>query len=192
MALSDQEILERIREGEKHRFAAIIDRYRDKGMALACRMLKSRDEAEEAVQDAFLRAFRGLDAFRGSSSFGTWFYRILYNVCLTRIERKGGESVVAGYDDEAFADEGGGAVASDFLLEVELRDLVGHVRCAMERLPEKYAAIISLFYLQELTYREICDVTGLPMGTVKVHLNRARNLLQKQLTEILGVHDTVM
>jgi len=77
-------VVQRILAGEKKAFAELVDRHKDKGMTLAIRMLRNREESEEALQDAFVRAFKALPRFEWKSSFSTWFYRIVYNVCATR------------------------------------------------------------------------------------------------------------
>ncbi len=83
----DEQLIERIQQGEIRCFADLVDRHKDRALTVAVRLLRRREDAEEAVQDAFVRAFRGLAEFRGESRFSTWFYRILYNICLTRLRR---------------------------------------------------------------------------------------------------------
>jgi RNA polymerase sigma-70 factor (ECF subfamily) len=80
MEPGDETILARIRAGDRNQYSLLVERYQGKGMSLAIGILKNSSDAEEALQDAFVRAWRGLDKFEGISGFGTWFYRILYNV----------------------------------------------------------------------------------------------------------------
>jgi RNA polymerase sigma-70 factor (ECF subfamily) len=82
----DLSVIEDVRAGNARRFAEIVDRHKDRALTVAFRLLGNREEAEEAVQDAFLRCYGALERFRGESRFSTWFYRILYNRCLTQIE----------------------------------------------------------------------------------------------------------
>ncbi len=186
MALTDQEIIKKVLGGEKQHFARLIDRYKDRAFALAVRMLRNREDAEEAAQDAFIRAYHALGTFQGNAKFGTWFYRILYNVCLTRLGRKKDEFLATEYDDQEeyarAAEESFQALDAD----LEMKDLVSHIHRAIESLPQKYGTVLSLFYLQELSHQEICEVTALPLGTVKVHLFRARALLQERLQKELA------
>jgi RNA polymerase sigma-70 factor (ECF subfamily) len=182
MPLTDDDIIAQVRAGAKPRFALLIERHQDQAMTLACRMLKRREEAEEAVQDAFIRAYNALEKFEGSARFGTWLYRIVYNVCLTRLERAGGAPAGVAYDDElGYGDEMCVAPVD----QVESEDLLRFIRKSIESLPAKYATVLSLFYLQDLTHEEICKVTDLPLGTVKTHLFRARALLQRELIKEL-------
>jgi len=181
MALSDDQIVEKIRGGAKHHYRYLVERYKDRGMTLALRILRNREEAEEALQDAFVRAFRGLDAFKGESRFGTWFYRIVYNACLSRLEKKNPAITHVEWDEnrEFEIEEMGNSIP--LLAEIEMRDLAGIVKKIIDSMPEKYAAILTLFYFQELSHDEICQIMNLPLGTVKTHLFRARAMLYKRL-----------
>ena len=100
MAKNDQEIIERVLSGEKKAYAELVNRHKDRAMTLAMRMLKNREEAEEAVQDAFVRAFHALSRFEWRSSFSTWFYRIVFNVCSTALSKRGKDIMVSIHDDE--------------------------------------------------------------------------------------------
>lgn len=181
MPISDSEIIENIRGGAKHAYTRLIDRYKDRAMTLAVRMLKNRQDAEEALQDAFIRAYNALDRFEGTAKFSTWFYRILYNVCLTRLGKRKEEFQSIDFEDgkeyDVLETNRVGGPDADY----ETHDMVRFVKNIMETLPEKYATILSLFYLQELSHEEICEVTQLPLGTVKVHLFRARALLYNKV-----------
>lgn len=178
VAVSDNQIVEIIRQGKKQEYARLVDRYKDKALTLALRMLKNRQDAEEVAQDAFVRAYKALATFEGTAKFGTWFYRILYNVCLTRLDKRKHDIQSLEYlDNEEYDDAG----SKSFSEMIETNDMMTFVSKAMETLPEKYATILTLFYLQEMSHEEICEVTQLPLGTVKVHLFRARAMLQKRL-----------
>ena len=180
MPVSDSEIIERVRGGAKHHFALLVDRYKDKAMTLAMRMLKSHEDAEEATQDAFIRAYNALDKFQGTARFGTWFYRIVYNVCLTRLGKKKDEFDRVDYDDNReYENPAASTPAAD--IDFESEDMIIFIKKTIETLPAKYGTILTLFYVQDLTHDEICEVTQLPLGTVKVHLFRARALLQQRL-----------
>ncbi len=177
----DRQIIEEIRSGQPRRFAVLVDRHRDRALTLALRMVGNREEAEELVQDSFVRAFRSLDDFRGEARFATWLYRIVYNVCMTKVMRgKGREvSLVASGEEDPPADAASpGADILERIEEKELRTLVGE---AIASLPEKQRTVITMFYVQEMTYEEIAQVTGQPMGTVKTHLFRGREALRKRV-----------
>jgi RNA polymerase sigma factor (sigma-70 family) len=184
MRASDDEIIAAIRKGEKRQFSFLVDRYKDRAMTLAVRMVRNREEAEEIVQDAFVRAYNGLKQFEGKAAFSTWLYRIVYNLCLTKINRMQARPRFLDTEGEAeilFADE----QAVDPYEGLETKEVVALVKKIIDQMPERYSSVLSLFYFQELSYDEICGVTGLPLGTVKAHLFRARTMLQKRLAQEL-------
>jgi len=181
MPQSDNEIIERIRDGAKHYYARLVDRYKDRAYTLAVRMLKNKEDAEEAAQDAFIRAYNALNRFEGKARFGTWFYRILYNVCLTRLGKRKEEFQRLDYNDNIDYNELESAFTASGYNEYETNDMIEFVKKTMEELPEKYQTILSLFYFQDLSHEEISEVTQLPIGTIKTHLFRARAILQRLL-----------
>jgi RNA polymerase sigma-70 factor (ECF subfamily) len=144
-------------------------------------MLKNKEDAEEAAQDAFIRAYNALNRFEGKARFGTWFYRILYNVCLTRLGKRKEEFQRLDYNDNIDYNELESAFTASGYNEYETNDMIEFVKKTMEELPEKYQTILSLFYFQDLSHEEISEVTQLPIGTIKTHLFRARAILQRLL-----------
>ncbi len=144
-------------------------------MTLALRMLGKKEDAEEAAQDAFIRTFRSLHQFEQRAQFATWIYRITYNVCVSRLSRR--RSLTQSIDeDDGFeiADE-----TADAQLPMEVRELQNVVSSSIERLRPEYASLITLFYLHEQSHEEIVAITGLPLGTVKNRLHRARTDLRR-------------
>jgi RNA polymerase sigma-70 factor (ECF subfamily) len=174
---TDEELIARIVRGESRVYGVIVDRHKDRAMTLAVRLLRNREEAEEALQDAFVRAFRAIETFDGRSRFATWLYRIVYNTCLTRLNRlqaagrifaeADGEIEISSYETPDVA-----------LLRTEQYQ---QVNGAIAALPEHFATVLTLFYVQEMSYDEIVEITGMPLGTVKTHLFRARTALKKSL-----------
>jgi RNA polymerase sigma-70 factor, ECF subfamily len=176
---SDQHIIQKVLQGEQRAYAELVDRHKNKAMTLAVRMLRDRHEAEEALQDAFVRAYRALPSFQGKSSFGTWFYRIVYNVCSTVLSKRGKEYFVSIDEHE----EGmlNLEIPSDDEtpdVQIESREFRSMIKFEIEKMEQQYAEILTLFYLQDFGYEEIMEVTGLPLGTVKNRLFRARTILR--------------
>lgn len=179
MSPNDQEIVKRVVAGEKKAFAQLVERHKDQAMTLAMRMLKNREESEEAVQDAFLRAFNALPGFEWRSSFSTWFYRIVYNVCSTQLTRRSGRHPVQD-DVHPVAEELRDPNPTPDM-DVESSEFQQIVREEVENLPPAYSSVVTLFFLQEMSYAEIVDVTGMPLGTVKAKLFRARAILKEAM-----------
>ncbi len=184
----DHSIVEQIRNGETRKYAVLVDRYKRRGLALALRILRDPREAEESLQDAFLRAFRGLDGFRGESSFGTWFYRILYNLCISRSRQRKPMHVSIGSPDDDAIEEGALADESaDLTLAIEGEDIRDLVLVELDRLPDNYRIPLALFYLQELSYEEIASIMKVPIGTVKTNIHRARSRLKDRVIAALSM-----
>ena len=182
----ERTILEKVRAGDRRAFGDLIDLHKDGAFTLALRILASREEAEEAVQDAFLRAYRGLASFRGDSRFGTWLYRIVFNLSMTRVKRKRppAESLDAhaGEPVDMVRDAEGGGV----LEHLERQDTVALLAKGLMRLPEPHRIAVELFYLQEQSYEEIATIMGVPLGTVKTYLFRGRARLKGLLAEAVN------
>ena len=156
-----------------------MDRHKEKAFTLALRIVHSREEAVEIVQDAFLRAFRSLSMFRGDARFSTWLFRIVYNVSITRVSRKkapveGGEE----HEIDMIADK------DPSIVEVMEQE---EVRASMIReigkLSPNHRTAVTLFYFDEMSYKEMSEIMQVPMGTVKTYLFRARDVLRERMVE---------
>lgn len=185
---TDRDIIEQVRAGNSRRYALLVDRHKDRAFMLAVRLTGDKGEAEELVQDAFLRAFKSLDQFRGDAKFGTWFYRILYNLCMTKVTRRRGKQEQLDVDDAEVLDtllvDTDEPSIHERLEDEELKEMISD---EIESLPEKFKSVITLFYVQEMSYEEIVSVLNMPIGTVKTNLFRARNLLkEKVLSRLKG------
>lgn len=179
MGNPDTDIIRRVLSGDRKASAELVERHRDRAMTLAVRMLKDRHDAEEALQDAFVRAFRALPGFEQRAQFSTWFYRIVYNVCSDMLARRG--SIRLTSIDER--DEEGNVIDPADMAETpdvgtESAEFVAVVKKEIGTLEPSYGAILTMFLLQEMSYEEIMEATGLPIGTVKNRLFRARMQLR--------------
>ncbi|MEK6566220.1 MAG: sigma-70 family RNA polymerase sigma factor [Bacteroidota bacterium] len=182
MSEQDFDVIQRILGGQKRAYSELVERHKDKAMALAMRMLKNRHDAEEALQDSFIRAFNALPRFEWKSSFSTWFYRIVFNVCATNLSKKKEEFSVSLEEDENNPLE----LPSDEALPdaaYESNEFQDIVHAEIEKLPPAYASILTLFLVQDMSYDEIVEVAGVPLGTVKNRLFRARTMLRDAVTE---------
>jgi RNA polymerase sigma factor (sigma-70 family) len=186
MHAADEDIVRRVLAGDKRAYGELVERHKDKAMTLALRMLKDRPEAEEALQDAFVRAFKALPRFEWKASFSTWLYRIVYNVCATSLSKRP-DDVHLSLDDtgEQFLDVASDEPAPDALFE--RREFYDIVAGEIERMPETYAEILALFFVNDQSYEQIVEITGLPLATVKVRLFRGRILLRDAVSRRLGV-----
>ena len=175
---TDDELIGRVRRGETRLFAELVHRYQDPVYGMAVRFIRSPAEAEDLAQEAFLRAFRGLEGFKGDSRFSTWLYRITWNLCADwlRRNRKPGRAPLA-IDDAADVADGTVDIEEGYLAAEEKQE----VRRALDRLDEKYRSVLLLLYYQKLSYDQIADVLDVPLKTVETRLYRARKLLGESL-----------
>ena len=178
----DADLVGGVRRGNMRDFSILVDRYRDRAYTLSSRILGDPASAEEAVQDAFLKAYRGISTFRGDAAFGTWFYRIVYNCCLTRTRRIAPAriSLEEAESEEPVSDE----PAADEQMETrELAELIDRI---LGKLPPQWRSVVTLYYIDELRYEEIAEILGVPLGTVKTHLFRARSRMKKLAHQTVG------
>ncbi len=183
----DFAVIQRILAGENKAYAELVERHKDRAMTLALKMLKNREDAEEALQDAFIRAFKALPRFEWKSSFSTWFYRIVYNVCATELGKRDGErhdSIDEDPDRENIVEVVSNELPPDVALEASEFNAI--VLDEIEKLPEAYGPTFTLFFVQDMSYDEIAAITGLPLGTIKARLFRARMLLRDAIIRRVG------
>lgn len=182
----DYQLVQRVLSGERRAFESLIERHKSRSMALAQRMLKNREDAEEALQDAFIRVYKSLHKFEWKSSFSTWLYKIVFNVCSSKLQKSDRENLTRNTlsleHSEAF-DFHGDEPTPD--ITCEQREFEQFVREEMENLPLIYSTILTMVVVQELSYEEITEITGLPLGTVKNRLFRARVMLKESLSQRL-------
>ena len=184
-APADADVVQRAREGDHAAFRVLVERYQGRAYRLALRVLRDEDQAQDVVQDAFLKVYGSLDRFEGRSSFYTWLYRIVMNLCLDEKRRDRSDREVE-WDEEtaggSLADPEGADPAQSGpeagALRSELRTLVAR---AIEALPEDARRAVQLREIDGLSYKEIAEALGIPKGTVMSRLYYARRRLQETL-----------
>ena len=191
----DHGLVERAREGDARAFQELVSRYQNRAFSVALGVVGRREDAEDVVQEAFLKAYRNLGSFRGQSSFYTWLYRIVFNLAidLSRRRYRHAESSIG---DNATMD----AVAQH--KPEDAGDLIGGIRGpeeeinrvalgkrlaeAIDGLSPNHRAVIILREVEGLSYQEISDVVGCSKGTVMSRLHHARKRLQRSLAEFVN------
>lgn len=173
--ISDFEIIESVKKGNSADFSILIDRYKNKAFSLLGRMLKNDFDAEEVLQDCFLKAFNSLSSFKHEAKFSTWFYKIVYNTALTKISSKKRKTE----NEMSSVDEHFNLEYNSDIKEFDNKDLSALINKLINQLPENYSAVISMFYLDELSCEEISEVMKTSVSNVKVMLYRSRNSLRE-------------
>jgi RNA polymerase sigma-70 factor (ECF subfamily) len=179
---SDQIYIDKVLQGDTNAFAYLINKYKDMAYTIAIKIVKSHEDAEEVAQDSFLKAYEKLDSFKGNSKFSTWLYTIVYRNSITKIRKK--KVATSDIDDYVMDNYSEG---SEFpqIEAIKNGEQQKYVREAIDRLPEKDALLITLFYMDESSIEEIEQITNLTQSNIKVKLFRARKKLNTELSFLL-------
>lgn len=172
--LTDIEIILSVKKGNSADYSLLVNRYKDRAFNLLKRMLKNEMDAEEALQDSFLKAYRALNEFRQDAQFSTWFYRIVYNTALTIIagkKRKIEQEMTSIEDHFDLGEE-------DHRIYAETKSAKEYVLKLIDKLPIRNALVVILHYIDGLSLSEISDVMGISLVNTKVLLHRSRNTLR--------------
>lgn len=188
MSVAERLLIARLKDRDESAFNEVVRAHGDKVFSLVYRMIGNRAEAEDLAQEVFVTVFKTVDTFRSESKFSTWLLRIAANHCKNRIKYLSRRRTDGGgLDDvaeEKMADAGRAPMQShidapDVLLEAaELENLMQQ---AIETLDEEHRLLIVLRDVEELSYEEIGEVSGLPEGTIKSRLHRARMTIKEYL-----------
>ncbi|MCG8390959.1 MAG: sigma-70 family RNA polymerase sigma factor [Cytophagales bacterium] len=174
--INDDIIVDRILGGEEELYKILIDKYKRFAFTLAYNILNNSEEAEEAAQDSFIKAFRALAKFNRQAKFSTWLYRIVSNTAITYGRRNKVKK-----EDIELAKNISTAPAQN----LEKQDQQRFLHQGLSRLGEQDRLVISLFYLKELSLEEIAGIMDIKASLVKVKLHRARKRLANQMQFLL-------
>jgi len=192
---AERQLLRRLRERDERAFRELIELHRDRVYNLTFRMLGNRAEAEDVAQEVFITVFKTIDSFREESKFSTWLYRVAVNHCKNRIKYLArrherdrdelDEIKTASPTDSQTRTPGTPAVIRRPDKALEGAQLEQLMQDAIDTLDEEHRALVVLRDVEDLSIDEICEITGLPDGTVKSRLHRARLALRKKLSRHL-------
>lgn len=190
----DRRLVERAQSGDQEAFRVLFERYHRRAYSLAYGMVHSADDALDIVQDGFIKAHRYLDKFEGTSSFYTWFYRIVMNLAIDHI-RKRKRARHVDFND-ALSHDGEGAIGEDSLLPQILGQHPGkslarkqireQLNTALGELSDNHRAVLVMREFEGLSYQEMAEVMQCSKGTIMSRLFHARKNMQKRLIELMG------
>ncbi len=174
----DHLTIDRILAGEQAMYAELVNKYKSYAFTIAQKILQNRPDAEEAAQDAFIKAYHHLKGFNRDSKFSTWLYRIVFNTAISyrrknRQEFQSIETTVVDYNQDSG-------------VSLEKTDKKKYINQAMAKLNEADRTALTLFYLEEFSLEEIASITGMQSNTAKVRIHRARLRLGDELKNILS------
>lgn len=187
MQTSDWELVSRAQKGDLDAFTLIVNQYKVRLLGYIFRMINSREDAEDVLQEVFLRVYNSLSRYSPQYQFSTWIYRITQNLCIDYLRRR---KLATFSVDEKFGAE------EDLSLELpdesmcpekifESQEIKRQIEEAIYGLPVKYRAVITLRHVQDLSYEEISEIMDMPVNTVKTHIFRARRILRRQLQDAI-------
>lgn len=183
---SDAELVKQTKDGLINGFEILVRRYHPRCMRFASGLLGNREEAEEAVQDAFMRVYSNIESFRGDAAFSTWLYRILYNICYTRLRYKKSFVDISAVEDRYEYKILKNSIDASETKRFEAKDLAERVAIILHELPGRYKTVMHLFYIEDKAIEEISNIMNISHNSVKVRLYRGRMLLRDMVARRFG------
>jgi len=174
--MNDAELINQILNGNTNAFAFLVTRYQKLVVHITGRLIQRHDELEDVCQDVFLKVYQNLGKYRYECKLSTWIATIAYNTSINYLRKfKKGDEVAP--EDSATLRN-----LSEFnTVDFEKADLHRYIREQIDLLPVQYRTVLTLFHLEEFSYQEIEQITGMPEGTIKSYLFRAKALLKEKL-----------
>lgn len=184
---TDAELVASARAGSQDAFRDLVVRFERPVYSLIVRMVQDPATAEDLAQEAFVKAYRSLHLYDASRKLSSWLFKIAHNTTIDFLRKNAPDTVSLEAPDDGDGRGGLAAVLSDDSVEnpaaaAERRDMARSLERAIARLRPEYREAVVMFYLEGASYQEICEITGLPLGTVKTNLHRARKELAQEMT----------
>jgi RNA polymerase sigma-70 factor (ECF subfamily) len=176
--IPDEKLISAIKRRNSRAFALLVSKYQLKVKSLGLSFFRNSTDAEDFVQDVFIKVYTCIDSFRGDSQFSTWLMRIAYNTAINSVKRAKDYLPL----NEGFEIEDSGLNPE----EKQLRKLtVQAVQETLKEIPEKFAVCLDLYFFYDFSYIDISEMLDLPINTVKSHIFRAKKLMKSKLEAVL-------
>jgi RNA polymerase sigma factor (sigma-70 family) len=179
---TDRQLVDRVLGGDTSAFGEIISMTEGLVAHIVCRLISNEEDRKDIVQDIYLKVFHHLKGFRYQAKLSTWVAQIAYNACSSQLQKK--RLPVHVLPEEAIGGASGGTTSADGAAAdgpILRKELSGIVQAEIGRLPPLYQTLVGLYHQEEMSYQEMAEITGLPEGTVKSYLFRARKVLKEKL-----------
>ncbi len=179
--MNDAELVRQVLNGNNNAFRFLVAKHQRLVVHIVGRIVQRQEDVEDVCQEVFIKVFRKIQYFRGDSRLSTWIAKVAYNTSVSYIRRRRKEE--NSYDEQPLLI----AAEKDESLNqkvVEREEAKKYLMEFIEKLPLQYRTVLTLFHLEEFSYREIEEITGMPEGTIKSYLSRARKLLKDQLEKM--------
>lgn len=173
--MKEGQLIKQILKGDTASFEYFVDTYQHMALTIAYRLCRNRTDAEDVVQDSYVKAYQNLHTFRSDGKFSTWFYRIVYNTGITHVNKKRNKDSLLETENRSEALK----VQPVYYENKEQEELRSNIDEALLKLPQIEAVIVSLYYLEAYSIKEITKIVSLTESNVKIKLFRARNKLKE-------------
>ena len=183
---ADLQLVRLVQRGNRHAFDLLVKKYQYKVAGIAQRFAANPADAQDIVQESFIKAYRAMESFRGESAFYTWLYRITVNTAKNFVVKNAGRGISVDVDTpDIEAYDGSERLHQGDNPEniLESSDVKRVIKEALQSLPDDLRQAITLREIDDMSYDEIADVMGCPVGTVKSRISRAREIINRKLTD---------
>jgi len=174
--ISDEQLAKAVQQGDVEQFGVLVERYEKKMMRYAKRFLFGYEDAEDLVQIIFIKAYTNIKSFDTSQKFNSWIYRIAHNECINAIKKKKREPLSFFSFDSVFPHPAAKQQSDSEIIYKEIKEEVCEY---LKNLEPKYREPVILYFIEELSYKEISDIMKIPTATVGVRLSRAKKLIKQ-------------
>ena len=185
--MNDRDLVQLIINGNTNAFRYLVANHQRLVVHIVGRIVQRQEDVEDICQEVFIKIFRKIKLFRGESRLSTWIARIAYNTSISHVRRQ--------LKNEHSYDESPGLVSNEKddelnQIKIEKEEAKQYLLEMIEELPVHYRTVLTLFHLEEFSYREIEEITEMPEGTIKSYLSRARKILREKLERVVEIEKT--
>ena len=185
--MTDAELVQQILNGNSNAFRFLVAKHQRLVLHVVGRIVQRQEDIEDICQEVFMKVYSKIGKFRGEAKLSTWIARIAYNTSISHVRKEDRDelsyderpALVAGETDESIHRQ-----------SIETAEIKNYLMMKIEELPVQYRTVLTLFHLEEFSYREIEEITGMPEGTIKSYLSRARKILKEKLEKVVEIEKT--
>lgn len=186
--MEDSELVQRVINGNTNAFRFLVSKHQRLVLHVVGRIVQQQDQVEDVCQDVFIKVFKMLKTFRGESKLSTWIVTIAYNTAITHIRKQKRRKELSYHEEPQLLEAEKSAGPNQKILEK--KEAQKYLLKLIETLPVHYRTVLTLYHLEEFSYKEMVEITGMPEGTIKSYLNRARTLLKGKIEKVTRLEQT--
>jgi RNA polymerase sigma-70 factor (ECF subfamily) len=185
-AKSDAYYINEVLKGNSESFAPLVEKYKLLAFSLSMKIIRNREDAEEAAQDAFIKAFKSLDNFKGNSTFKTWFFRIVYTTAISKV--RGKQNNLVSFEDHILT-EREMTDTENTVSQLNAEERAYQLHKALDLLGSEERAILNFYYFEDLPVEEIATIMDMTASNIKIKLFRSRKRLYEKLYGLIKCED---